>query len=176
MAISCVTGTVLVGSAILAIDNPPASPTTRSRDLRRDARPRPKLATRPATRARNHARNPLAPRHYALRPFYSASRTHVAGVELLGRFASRNCGCRRSARARPEPDWAIVSKDVLDIAGCQSASLSRVANRAMRGPPLLADPIFCTVAGSCRIVAGQLPDSCRLCFTQLPSFWLEKGY
>ena len=34
--------------------NPPTSPTTRSRDLRRDVRPRPKLATRPATRARNH--------------------------------------------------------------------------------------------------------------------------
>ena len=39
----------------------------------------------------------------------------------------------------------------------------------------MVDPIFCTVADSCRIVAGQLPDSCRLCFTQLPSFWLEKG-
>ena len=57
----------------------------------------------------------------------------------------------------------------------ERASLSRVASRAMRGPPLLADPIFCTVAGSCRIVAGQLPDSCRLFFTQLPSFWSEKS-
>ena len=39
----------------------------------------------------------------------------------------------------------------------------------------MVDSIFCTVAGSCRIVAGQLPDSCRLFFTQLPPFWLEKG-
>ena len=31
-------------------------------------------------------------------------------------------------------------------------------------PPSLADPMFCTVADSCRIVAGQLPDSCRLFF------------
>ena len=42
-------------------------------------------------------------------------------------------------------------------------------------PPFLTDPIFCTVADSCRIVAGQLPDSCRLFFTQLPSFWSEKS-
>ena len=47
--------------------------------------------------------------------------------------------------------------------------------RARAQPPPLADLIFCTVAGSCRIVAGQLPDSCRLFFTQLPPFWLEKG-
>ena len=40
---------------------------------------------------------------------------------------------------------------------------------------LWPDSSFCTVAGSCRIVAAQLPDSCRLCFTQLPSFCLEKG-
>ena len=47
--------------------------------------------------------------------------------------------------------------------------------RARAEPLPLADfIIFCTVAGSCRIVAGQLPDSCRICFTQLPSFWLEK--
>jgi len=48
--------------------------------------------------------------------------------------------------------------------------------RARAQPLPLADLIFCTVAGSCRIVAGQLPDSCRIFFTQLPSFWLEKEY
>ena len=45
----------------------------------------------------------------------------------------------------------------------------------LRALSLPAVPMFYTVAGSCRPVAGQLPDSCRLFFTQLPSFWSEKS-
>ena len=59
--------------------------------------------------------------------------------------------------------------------GCALNCALDLQRAGARPPPFLPDPIFCTVAGSCRIVAGQLPDSCRLFFTQLPSFWLEKS-
>ena len=142
-------------------------PNGRARDLR----PRPALAARPASRARNSAR--LA-RGIRPRPVNGTCGPSGARVELepLVRFASRGCGRPWHARAATELDWAIESKAVLDTPPLWQAGRgpggSRGADRPRGGRParhLWQDNIFCTVAGSCRIVAAQLPDSCRLCFT-----------
>ena len=153
------------------------SPATRARDLRRDVRPRPMLAARPATRARNsrprRARARLA-RGIRPRPVNGTCGPSGARVELepLVRFASRGCGRPWYARAATELDWAMESKTVLDTPSLRQTGRgprgSRGADRPRGRRParhLWQDSIFCTVAGSCRIVAAQLLDSCRLCLT-----------
>ena len=140
----------------------------------RDPCLRPDLHPAPATVRDSRADRPRLARGIRPRPVNGTCGPSGARVELepLVRFASRGCGRPWYARAATELDWAMESKAALDTPSLRQTGRgprgSRGADRPRGRRParhLWQDSIFCTVAGSCRIVAAQLPDSCRLCFT-----------
>ena len=79
-----------------ATRNPQTSPTTRTRDLRRDARPQPKLATRPAIRPQ------LAPATQSARdPSLCLEANWQSAKSKKGAPDSRGAGARRAIFGRP---------------------------------------------------------------------------